>query len=702
MGTDLQAIWDALREKLRLILLCVVAALLLGVVHLSRSPAVYRAEAVLQVEQEERGMVLSGARAEDLRGVEILMTIEQNLTSPALLMNVIEAGGLSRNPAFLPEVRRPASSEMLQSVLSRRIRAKVRPGSRLIDISVEDRSPELAKKLVHLVIEEFMRQGFKARMAFSQMEHEFMAEEAGRLRARLETSEESLQNYREKTHSVSLEDKENIVVAKLKELNLRVTEAKTARLRLETDNALLSQMTHKEPERLLTIASVANSTPVLELQKSIQVKEAEIGTLRKRYKPLHPKYIVASSELAQLREGLDEALVKGAESVAQLYDSAVATERRLEKALMEQEGIALELSKKAIAYSALNSEVQADRALYESVLKRLKETDITRNIAQTAVRVVSPPIVLGKPVKPLKKRAMLLSLVGGLGLGCALALLGRSLDRSLRTVDETELLLEEIQALAVIPLARRVRSLAEGLPLLTEPGSNVAESFRTLRTSLSLMNRTTSGRTILFTSAVPGEGKSFCAINTAVAYAQQGVSTLLIDADLRLPSVCSVFFGGKKIAGLSDILSDGVAPAGIVRPSGIENLSILSSGSQGAGAAELLAQEDINQVIRWARRNYQCVVIDSAPVNAVSDTLLVVQHVEITCLVIRADSTPANAVLAAVRKLRKAGATVEGFVLNGVRRYRTDDYSSYYKAAYEKKVLEIGAPVAELTEGNNR
>jgi len=696
MGADVLAILDALREKLRLIVLCVIAALLLGALHLSRSPAIYRAEAVLQVEQEERGMVLNGTRGEDLRGIEILMTIEQNLTSPGLLMSVIEAGGLSADPAFLPEVGRPASSEVLQGVLSRRIKAKVRPGSRLIDISMEDRNRELARRVVQLVIEEFMRQGFKSRMAFSQMEHEFMAEEAGRLRAKLEASEESLQSYREKTHSVSLEDKENIVVAKLKELNLRVTEAKTARLRLETDNVLLSQMSQKEPSRLLTIVSVANSTPVLDLQKSIQTKEAEIGTLRKRYKPLHPKYIVASSELAELREGLREALLKSAENVAQLYESAVATEAQLENALKEQEGIALELGKKAIAYTALSSEVQADRALYESVLKRLKETDITRNIAQTAVRVVSPPIVLGKPVKPLKERTLLLSLFGGLGLGCGLALLNRSLDRSLRTVDETEQLLEQIPALAVIPLARRVRCLSKGVPLLTEPGSSVAESFRTLRASLSLLNRAACGRTILFTSAVPDEGKSFCAINTAVAYAQQGMSTLLVDADFRLPSVCGVFFGGREVAGLSDILSNGIAPGGLVRNSGIENLSILGAGGEAGKASELLAQGGMSRVIRWARSNYQCVIIDTAPVNAVSDTLLVVEHVETTCLVIRAGSTPVEAVLAAMRKLRKAGARLGGFVFNGARRFRADDYSSYYKAAGQKKILAIaGTPAAE-------
>jgi len=700
MGSDLRTIMDTLRENIRLVILCVAAALLLGTVYVLRTPPSYRAEAVLQVEQEERGITLNGSGGEDLRSLEVLLTIEQSLTSPGLLMNVIRAGGLTHDRTFLPEVTRPASEEALQEALAKKIRARVRSGSRLIDLWVEDRDPRLAKKIAYLVIEQFVRQGFRARVKFAQGEHAFMMEEAGRLREKLEKSEEALQEYREQTHSVLLEDKENIVVGKLKEMNRRVTEANAARLRLETDHALLEQMSRSKPERLLTVASVAASAPVLELQRNIQLKEAEIGTLGKRYKPLHPRYIAATSELAELREGLDRAVIKGAEGVEQSYRTALATEAELERALKEQEKLALELSRKTIAYTTLSSEVASDRALYEAVLKRLKETDITRNIVRNAVRVVSPPMALDHPVQPRKARVMALALVGGLGIGCGLALLGRSMDRSLRTVDEAEQLLDEVPVLAVVPLARRVRSFWDGVPLVYDPASATAESFRTLRASLFLMNRGGRGRTVLFTSAVPNDGKSFCAINTAVAHAQQGVSTLLIDADLRLPSVGRIFFGEKEMAGLSEVLSEGRSPGGLVLSSGIENLSILGAGAKARKAAELLARGGIEQVIHWAARNYQCVVIDTAPVNAVSDTLLMVGHVETTCLVVRANNTSADDVAVAYRKLCKAGAVMGGFVFNGVRRFRVDDYSGYYHA-YRGDQLESTC-VAELADAGGR
>jgi len=685
MGADLQVIFDALRERLRLIVLCMVATLALGSYYLSSSPRIYRAEATLQVEQEERSLVvLDGLRAEDLRAQEVLMTIEQNLTSPGLLIEVIRQGKLAEDPAFLPGVGRPASLETLQRAFSDRLRAKIRPGSRLIDVSVEDANPLMARRLAEMVIEEYIRQGFKGRMESSKMAHDYMRNEAARLRERLEKSEAALQVYREQTGAISLEDKQNLVVEKLKEMNTRVMEAKTVRLRLETDKALLEQMIQGKPEEMLAIASVAASAPVSELQRSIQAKETEVATLMKRYKPLHPRYIAAVSELGELREGLGEAIKKGAESVAQSYRAALAMEKRLETSLREQEQLALELNKKAIYYSALNSEVQSDRALYESILKRLKENDVTKNVVQNAVRVVSPPIVSDQPVKPHKKRTMILALMGGCGLGCGLALLQRSLDRSLRTIEEAEGLLGQVPALAAVPMVRRVRSLVDGIPLLDDPGSDVAESFRTLRTSISLLGGLEqSKRSILFTSAAPGEGKSFCAINTAVAYAQQGLSTLLIDADLRLPRVEGVFFGNGRFLGLSDVLANGVRPDDCIRASKIEHLSVLCAGSRMPKVAELLARGGMERVLDWARERFQCVVVDSAPVLAVSDTLLFVGRVDTTCMVIRAGHTSAHDVSTAIHKLRKGGAKLGGFVLNGVRRFRTDDYSNYYRAAGE-------------------
>lgn len=693
MGADLHAILEALRERARLIVLCVVAALLLGACYLTYTPRVYRAEAILQVEQEERSLVvLDGVRAEDLRAQEVLMTLEQNLSSPGLLRAVIRHGNLAAAPAFLPEVPRPASPEALERGLAARLWAKVRPGSRLIDVAVEDHNPAMAARLTGAIIGEFIREGFQGRMETSQMAHDFMRAEAARLRARLEKSEAALQEYREQTRSVSLEDKQNLVVEKLKEMNTRVMEAKTTRLRLETDKALLAQMHGGSPAQMLAVASVARSAPVEELRRAIQAKETEIANLRKRYKPLHPKYIAAASELAELRQGLGEAIAKGVESVTQSWQTAVAMEKRLESALGDQEQTALALGKKAIAYNALSSEAQADKALYESILKRLKESDVTKNVVQNAVRVVSAPTVPDLPVKPHRKRTMLLALFGGVVFGCALALLQKSLDRSLRTVEEAEHLLGEIPALAAVPAVHRIRSLADGLPFLNDPGSAVAESFRTLRVSLSLLNgREESGRVILFTSAVPAEGKSFCAIHTAAAYARQGLSTLLIDADLRLPSVGGVFpVAGKPGPGLSDLLAGKGAPEETVRASGIEHLSLLCAGGRASRAAELLARGGMEKIVCWARGKYDRIIIDTAPVHAVSDTLLLVRHAETVCLVIRAGRTSAHEAAAAVRKLRKAEAGVDGFVLNGVRRYRAEDYAGYYRAVAEEERLEEG------------
>jgi capsular exopolysaccharide synthesis family protein len=279
--------------------------------------------------------------------------------------------------------------------------------------------------------------------------------------------------------------------------------------------------------------------------------------------------------------------------------------------------------------------------------------------------------------------------LGGLLAGITLCLGLNSLDSSLKTVDRAEQHLR-LPALAAVPIGPQASSAAT-LPLLSEPHGVVAEAFRTLRTSLSLLGPPSERQVFLFTSAVPGEGKSFCSTNFAVSLAQNGARTLLVDADLRLPTIEKIFFKGEVHTGLSNCLAGQCKAADAIQATSTENLWVMTAGNRAPNPAELLARATCPNLLRELAARFDHIVLDTAPITAVSDTLLLVKHVQTVCVVVHAGKTPAKAVLRASAKLAEAGAKPVGFILNRLPKRSGTGYYYYYSAGqYGKGVY--GAP----------
>jgi polysaccharide biosynthesis transport protein len=678
-GSDFRAILILLREKMWLIILCVLVALIAGVTYIILSPPIYRAQAVIQVEQKAQ-KVLKGNEDVilDINRDEIIKTTEQSLSSPDLLLQLVNRNNLDEDPAFLPELKRPASDNRVVEELAKQISVQVRRGTQLIDIGVTDRSPVLAQKIADLLIKEFAYENFQRHIEGSEMASNFLLEKAQRLKAKLAKSEEALQAYKEEHQAGALGEKENTVVEKLHTLNRLVTEAKVTRLKLEADYGQIKKLGSNPPSALLAIPSIAGSLAVIALEKAVAEKEAEVAALTEMYK--HPIHTGAIQQLHALKASLDRTILEAAQEVTSAYDSAAATEKKMEEALQKQDDTTLQLSKMSISYNVLRQEVDSDRALYEAVLTRLKETDATKDAVQDAIQVVSHPLLPERPISPHKSRVLLLCFFGGLTLGCGLSFLSRMLDHSFRTPDEAERRLG-VPALADIPKALEIKSDDDCLVLVKQPGSPAAESFRSLRAALSLFPKDEMCKTFLFTSALPSEGKSFCAINCAVAFAQQGLKTLLIDGDLRLPSVERVFFneafGEAPIKGLTEILTGEAVLDEATQLTRIEKLSVLCTGYQIFTPAELLASEACGRLILEATAKFDRVVINSAPIQAVSDTLLLAEHVQAICLVI-SPQTSAEIVFQTVQKLGHARSKLIGFVFDRVSLRRDADYTYPY------------------------
>ena len=666
---DFTHVSHLLLSKAWVITLLVVLTLFAGIAYLMVAPKIYESRAVIEVEQETPRVInIQDINPEDFKLPEVLKTVEQSLTSETLLLRVIKANGLDKDPLFAPP--KSDGSVYMDSELVARFRPKVkatlRRGTRLIDITVEDTQPIRAQQLAQSMVKEFVERSFEQKLSVSETANDFLRQEADRLKAKLQNAEQAVQKYREDFKAVSLEDKQNIIVEKLKNLNLKVTDAKSDRLKLEADVAAIRAGNAKTPEELLLLPSVAALPVVVELRKELAYKQSKFK---------------AESQIRGLQESLNRTLINAGNMVLKSYEAAKATEAKLMAALHEQEQAALDLNKIAIPYNVLLREVETDRALYESVLTRMKETNLAKGIDETNLRIIESPFVASKPVKPHKPKILAIAILGGFVLGCGLVLGLDMADSSIRSVDEVEKI-SAAPVLTSVPESKRKNRDNESV-LITDPASYEAEAFRSLRTALSFLGPEDDRKTVLFTSANPAEGKTYCSFNYAVALAQTGLRTLLIDADLRRPDLSRFVLGDAKAPGITSCLTGHATILDCCNPTGIDKLFIMGAGARAVKPAELLASGDFASLLKEAELHFDRIVIDSAPINAVSDTQLIARYIQSVCLVVRSGKTPRRAIVRAFSLLAQAASNPGGIVFNRIgRRSRDGYYFSEYAGEY--------------------
>jgi capsular exopolysaccharide synthesis family protein len=471
-------------------------------------------------------------------------------------------------------------------------------------------------------------------------------------------------------------------------------------------------------DALLSVPGISGAAMVVEARRNINQIEAAITTLALRYKDKHPRMMAAKASLAEAKDKLRQAVLAQPPILRSALEQIKANEASLQQALQNQQGVAVNLNRTAIGYQELARQAETDRALYESVLRQIKDTNLAKDVKANAVSVIEHSPLPSFPISPRPTKMILMGLLGGLAVGLALVFGVDALDRSIKTVDQAESTLG-LPVFAAVPdttdegpvsrLKRRSKAFRSSnyRVVVETPESPAAEAFRNLRAALSLLGPEAERKVSLFTSAVPNEGKSFTSANYSLALAQQGYRVLLIDGDLRRPNMHKIFrFPNARhnsdedsglgvtdcLVGETDIPSAArQIPAGEIQlvDESVEltenilaatggQLFVLAGGRRAPNPAEILAGPLFGQLIAEAATQYDRVVIDSAPILAVSDTLLMTPHVQTVCIVVRAGKTPRPAVRRAITLLAKSGIRPAGLVLNRLRRGRGVGYYYYY------------------------
>ena len=679
---DLAAYWYLLLDRWKWLatsmILCGAAAL----AYIAVTPRTYTVQCVVQVEQANTKLVdIQELNPEEFKTTEALRTVEQALTSSSVLLSVARANYLFDDLDFVGKDDARLTEPQMVKILNSAIQVKLRRGTRLVDIVVDDIKPDRAVRLADSLVQEYIAAGAQQKSTVAGGAKEYLGKQAEELKVKLQKAEMALQEYREKHDAVSLEVKQDTVNAKLTQLNTAVTEAENIRIKLESAMKAVRDSKIKKGSELLEIPEVAKLDAIAGLNKDIKDREAEIANLSERYLELHPKMIAARSALKKVQDNLVTSAMRAISVIEKSYRAAVEDEANLRKALREQEKVALELSKVSVPYSALQREVDADTTLFQTVLSRMKETQIDQGIQSANIRVIESPVPPTKPSKPRRARILACALVAGFIIAAGFIIVLDMLDSSFRSVDQTERMLD-LPAFGSVPRADKKRR-EQRLELIAEPGSATAEAFRGLRTSVALHGNHGPINVVLFTSAAAGEGKSYCAANYAVSLAQQGLRTLLIDADLRRPGLTAIFPETADVPGVAGFLRGDAGLEKCWLASSVKDLCVMPAGrDKEPNPAELLSSGRFKDLIKLAAESFERVVIDTAPVNAVSDTLLIASHAAVVCLVVRAGRTPRRVVLRARQTLARANATPAGFILNNLRTGRGANYDYYSEGNY--------------------
>jgi len=675
--------WQAIVERWWVAVITLVLALVYGFYHLSVIKPVYAARSVIMIEPQGAKVMrgLESVDQTDTKTLDVMNTMVETIHSRTMLRLVVENLNLQDNPDFLPPnpTGAPHSKEEATDYLLGCVSVNLRKFTRLVDIIVQHPNPKMAAILADAVAKGFIQFGLQERINTARNAAEFLTEEAGKYREKLRQSELALDKYRETNNASSLETDQNFVLEQLKGLHARLDAAKADRFSLEGDFAKAEQNADR-PDELINIPSISRQQAIATLAQSLAQKETFFATLSQQYKSKHPKYIAASSEIEELRKQLNQKLTDALATLGTQCKSARENEERLSKMVDAQEAVSLELDRKSIDYSMLKREAEANRTLYDSMVARMKEIDVTGEIDSSPVKIVEAAVIPGLPLRFNKLQYLMSTAFVGLLLGIGLIVTLMRSSPYLTTVAHVDRFIG-VPVFGIIPIWRQEDGPKE-LNFFNSENHAFMEAFRSLRTAM-LLDKEKEPRTFLVTSAFIDEGKTFVCCNLAVAFAQMGTKTLLIDADLRKPSVSHRLFGKSETPGLAEFLEGRATFEEIIRPTGVDNFSVITGGEATHKPAELLRKNVLLPLIQTALKTYERVIIDTPPLLAVSDALILAGDVETVCLTIRSGKSHRRAVEQAVKALVSVGKKPSGIILNAIH----ERHSKYHYYAYGHNVI---------------
>jgi capsular exopolysaccharide synthesis family protein len=675
-----------------------------------RQPKVY--EAVCSLEYDPNPPRPLGDSVEDVAspGGEFWMNREfyetQNriLASRSIAERVVTQLKLNEKADFMgiSEERRRAgwrssSVEEAARHVQDRVTVEAVRNTRLVLVRVTDGDPERAAAIANATVEQYIAKTIADRLESTVSAIQWLRDRLATLGSELDDAERALHRFKADNNvlSVSLEDRQNLISSEIQHFNEALTSARTRRIELSARLRQLREANRENPEEVFATSLIENQN-VARIRESLRTKQAERAAMATRYGENWPALRSTDEQIAELRTQLRteiDGLIDAAEAdVAE----ARSVEGGIQTALEEANQAGLELNLREITYRSLDRQQKNKAQLYELVLQRETESNLTGMLRVTHVRMVDRALAPQRHVSPNIPVNLAAGLAVGMTLGIALAFLLAFTDSRIKNMEAAEALgltiLGVLPELAGAPKKKRPAKQRKDSPdpplrdltVHTHPRSAMAEACRTLRTNLAFLGADRPLEALVVTSPAPSDGKTTVAISLAIAFAQSGKRVLLVDSDMRRPRVHRTL-GIPGRSGLTTLLVTDATLRDVAQTTEIRGLEVLPCGPVPPNPAELLHTPRFRQFLDEARETYDHVIFDSPPVGAVTDAAILAPQVDGVLIVLRANRTHRKAVHAALRQLGDVGANIVGGVLNcvapGQGRYGNYYYYNYYYSA---------------------
>ncbi|WP_315764588.1 polysaccharide biosynthesis tyrosine autokinase [Sphingomonas sp. Y38-1Y] len=695
---DLRAIWATLYRSRRVVLAILVVAALAGIASVLLMPRIYQARASVQIDQqtakvlgtEENDPVVSGGDAD-----RFLQTQVDVLSSRSMARRVAESLGLAANDEFLKrmsgeeEIKADPNAgpriDQVTDTLQRNLTVDLRRNSRVVGVVFTSRDPQLAAQIANSYANNFIEGNIQRKFSTSAYSRKFLDEQLDLAKRRLEESERQLITYARSAQLIDAsggasrqldqaQGPRSLVTANLVQLNTDYATSEANRLQAR------QRWEQARAAPLMTLPEVLSNDALQRLTQRRAEQIAQINELSQRLKPDHPTVVQANAQLSALEQQIRVFAESIRQSIRNQYLTAERQHQALERQVASLKGATLAEQDRSVRYNILKREVDTNRQLYESLLQRFKEVSAEAGVTSNNVTVVDVAEAPRRPTSPRPLINLALAAIAGIGLALLYAFGRDYLDDSIRDP-------QDVEAKLGLPVLGVVPERSDGAPLaaLADPRSDVAEAYHSARTAIELSSNQGTPRSILVTGSGKSEGKSTTSYALARDFASLGKRTLIVDGDLRRPSLHRVFNMPQAERGLSSVLARIDTNDSVILKTQVENLSFLPSGLIPPDPATLYAGTAMAELLAVMQREYDIIVVDGPPVLALADATQLAAAAQATVFVVEAGGAHYGQARSAVTRLMRAGANVIGCVVTkyNARKSGYGDAYDYYRYHYE-------------------
>jgi capsular exopolysaccharide synthesis family protein len=702
----IRAYWLILWKRRWTILTVVFVLAILAAIVSYRTQPVYEATARVEVESETPQIqsLTDLYRGEPGYTDDAFLQTQVNvLKSENLAWRTVQQLGLGENAEFAPgggggerspAVSPTAAQNGLIDAFRGHLRVQLMRDSRMIEVTFDSTDPRLAARAANALVNNYTEYNFHEKYDATRQASGFMEQQLDELKAKVEKSQQAMVDYERQNLIVNISDKQTVVEQRLGALSQDLTSAQNERMQKQSLYELVSSNQSQA-------AFTAQNDLLQRLdEKYADLREEYVDALG-QYGPNFPKVKRLHDQLNEVQSIMERERKRTVARIRDDYMAALGRERLLSAAVAQEKTEVGKLSQLSIEHNILKREFETNQQLYDSLLQHLKDATVSAGLRATNIHLVDSALVPTGPVRPRIMYNIEVSMLVGLVLGVALAFVMESLDTSIKSVEDVERLIAA-PALAVIPQMRsswlskrgdrsEPQNGAVEWIVLKQPGSSLAESYRTLRTAILLSSAPRPPQALLVTSAQPHEGKTSTALNLALGLAQRGVPVVIVDADMRRPAISRGLALSENGAGLSSLLSGAHSlDEALHQFEPLPNLWVLPAGPQPPNPADLLSSPTMEKVLQDLRGRFEHLVVDSAPLLLVTDATILSRLVDGVVLVVESGVTASRALLRAQRILESAGGRILGTVLNkwdaeGDGAYGNYGYRGYYRSYHDSK-----------------